>query len=77
MARELEDKWSYDEIDAAIGQWIVGRNAERNRAILRRRLLDGVRFEKLAEEFDLSVRHVKAIVYKSQDRLFRHMEVKP
>ena len=28
---------------------------------------------RLAEEFDLSVRHVKNIVYKSQERLFRHI----
>ena len=46
---------------------------ERDRAILKRRLIDGVCFEPLAEEFDLSVRHVKKIVYKEQDKLFRHM----
>ena len=44
---------------------------ERNRKILKRRLLDGIRFEPLAEEFDLSVRQVKNIVYKAEDRLFR------
>ena len=35
---------------------------ERNRAILCRRLIDGIHFEKLAEEFDLSVRQTKNIV---------------
>lgn len=44
---------------------------ERNRNILKRRLLDGICFEPLAEEFDLSVRQVKNIVYKSQNRLFK------
>lgn len=44
---------------------------ERNRKIIKRRLLDGIRFEPLAEEFDLSVRQVKNIVYKAEDRLFR------
>lgn len=44
---------------------------ERNRKIVKRRLLDGIRFEPLAEEFDLSVRQVKSIVYKAEDRLFR------
>ena len=44
---------------------------ERNRKILKRRLLDGIRFEPLAEEFDLSVRQVKNIVYKAEDKLFR------
>lgn len=46
-------------------------HSERNRAILKRRLIDGVCFEKLAEEFDLSVRQTKSIIYKEQDRLFR------
>lgn len=37
-------------------------HSERNRRILKRRLIDGVCFEPLAEEFDLSVRQVKSIV---------------
>ena len=39
-------------------------HSERDRAILKRRFVDGIRFEKLAEEFKLSVRQVKNIVYK-------------
>ena len=39
-------------------------HSERDRAILKRRYIDGICYEKLAEEFDLSVRHVKNIVYK-------------
>lgn len=46
---------------------------ERNRAILKRRMLDGIHFEPLAEEFDLSVRQVKNIVYKNQEIIFRHI----
>lgn len=45
---------------------------ERNRAILKRRLIDGICFEPLAEEFDMSVRQIKRIVYKSEMALFRH-----
>ena len=61
---------SREEIEYLIAQYIIGHKAERNRAILSRRLLDGVCFEPLAEEFDLSVRQVKNIVYKCQDKLF-------
>ena len=43
---------------------------ERNRRILERRLVDGIGFEDLAEEFDMSVRQVKTIVYKQQKVLF-------
>lgn len=44
---------------------------ERNRKILKRRLLDGICYEPLAEEFDMSVRQVKNIVYKCEAMLFR------
>ncbi len=56
------------EIEHLIDEWILN---ERNRAILKRRLIDGVYFEPLAEEFDLSVRQVKSIVYKGEDRIFK------
>lgn len=58
---------SRSQILELIDEWILN---ERNRAILKRRLIDGVTYERLAEEFDLSVRQVKAIVYKSEDRIF-------
>lgn len=58
------------EIVKAIEENIVGRNAERNRAILYRRLIDGICFEPLAEEFNLSVRQVKNIVYKCENKIF-------
>lgn len=65
---------SRTEIETAIDEWIIGRNAERNRAILKRRLIDGICYEPLAEEFDLSVRQVKNIVYRSQTKLLKHMK---
>ena len=49
------------------------RNAERDRRILYRRLVDGICFEPLAEEFDMSVRQIQNIVYKSQEKLFKHL----
>ena len=61
---------SKHELNELIDEWIIGRNAERNRAILRRRLFDGVTYEKLAEEFDMSVRQIKAIVYKCEEKIF-------
>lgn len=60
------------EIDRLIDEWVIGRNAERDRNILKRRLLDGITYDCLAEEFDLSVRQVKNIVYRREDELFRH-----
>lgn len=47
--------------------------AERDRAILKRRLLDGICFEQLAEESCLSVQQTKTIVYRAQKRLFEYI----
>ena len=62
----LEDM-SRTEIENLIDEWI---HNERNRAILKRRLLDGIYYEPLAEEFNMSVRQVKNIVYKAEEKLF-------
>ena len=47
---------------------------ERDRKILYRRLVDGVCFEPLAEEFDLSVSQTKRIIRKNTEILFRKMK---
>lgn len=62
--------YSRTEIETAIDEWILN---EKHRAILKRRLIDGICFEPLAEEFDMSVRQIKRIVYKTQEVLFRHL----
>lgn len=64
------DNLSVEQLEALIDSWI---KSERNRRLVKRRLLDGIRFEPLAEEFELSVRQVKNIVYKSEEILFRHL----
>jgi hypothetical protein len=46
-------------------------HSERDRKLLKRRLIDGICFEPLAEEFELSVAQVKRIVYKAQEKLLR------
>lgn len=57
-----------NDISNLIDLWV---NSERNRRILKRRLIDGIRYEPLAEEFDLSVRQIKNIVYKEQEKIFK------
>lgn len=65
---------SRTELEHLIDEWIIGRNAERDRKIMKRRLIDGVIFDDLAEEFELSVRQTKNIVYKCEERLFKHVK---
>ncbi len=69
---EIEDI-SNTELCKIIDEWINGRHAERNREIMKRRLIDGICLEPLAEEFGLSVRHIKEIVYKCEYIIFRHI----
>lgn len=69
----LELDISRSELEHLIDEWIIGKNSERDRKILKRRLLDGICYEPLAEEFDLSVQQIKNIIYKSQNKLFKHL----
>lgn len=63
-------EYTNSEIAMAIDEHI---HSERDRAILKRRLIDGICFEPLAEEFQLSVRQVKTIVYRGQEHVFVQM----
>lgn len=47
-------------------------HSERDRKILKRRLVDGIYFEPLAEEFNLSTRQVKNIVYRGEAKIFQY-----
>jgi len=65
---------SRSEIEYLIDEFIVNvSNAERNRNLMRRRLIDGVTYEKLAEEFSLSVCQTKNIVYSMTKLLESHV----
>lgn len=61
------------EVQNLINEWI---RSERDRKIVKRRLIDGIAYEKLAEEFydeyGLSVRQIKNIVYRSEVKMFCH-----
>ena len=63
-------EYTNSQIKELIDEWI---HSERERAILKRRLIDGITFEALAEEYDMSVRGMKYLVYKLQKILFKHL----
>lgn len=63
--------YTNSEIASAIDEYI---HSERDRAILKRRLIDGICFEPLAEEFELSVRQIKAVVYRGQEKVFSRLK---
>lgn len=62
--------YSYSEWEHIIDEWIFD---ERNRKIAKRRFLDGVKLESLAEEFELSVQQTKTILQRSINILIKHI----
>lgn len=54
---------SNSRISDTIDEWVRG---ERDRKIMKRRLIDGIKYEALAEEFDISVSHARRIVDRNR-----------
>jgi len=61
---------SRSQYEHLIDEWVF---SERDRLVLKRRLLDGLTYDRLAEEFDLSVRQTKTIVKKCSETIYRHV----
>lgn len=60
--------YTNSRINWAINEYV---HSERDRAILKRRYIDGICFEPLAEEFDLSIAQIKRIVYKHEKKILK------
>ena len=72
MRTETMPEYTNSQIREIISEYI---HSERDRNILCRRLIDGIPFEKLAEEFDISTRQVKRIVYDCENIIFQHIRL--
>ena len=48
-------------------------HSQRDRDVMKRRFIDGICYEPLAEEFDLSVSQIKRIVYKGTNCLLKYL----
>lgn len=64
------DELSNSEIEYLVDEWV---HSQRDRQIVKSRLLDGLTFEKLSEVYSLSVTQTKTIVRKAQERLLSHV----
>lgn len=71
QSKEKMIEYTNSQVEKVIDEYI---HSERDRSILKRRLIDGICYEPLAEEFDLSVRQIKSIIYKCEDLVFRHIQ---
>lgn len=64
-------EYSNSRVREIIGEYI---HDEKHRCIMRRRLIDNITIERLAEEFDLSVSQIKRIIWKDSEIIFRRLE---
>lgn len=63
-------EYETNSVSEAIDQWI---HSERDRKIMKRRLIDGICYEPLADEMDMSVRQIKDVVSKCEWIIFKHI----
>lgn len=69
----LTEEYNRSKLEVVIYEWINGENAERNRKLVSRRLFDGVTFERLAEEFDLSPKQARNVFHRCEEIIFKHI----
>ena len=62
---------SRSQWESIIDEWIFN---EEDRKMLKRRLLDGITMERLAEEFNYSVQYTYKRVERGSERLFNHIK---
>lgn len=63
-------EYTNSQIRELINEYI---HSSRDREILCSRLIDGMCYEIIAEEHQMSVRQIKTIVYKNEKRLFANI----
>lgn len=63
-------EYTNSHMEHCINEYI---HSSRNRTILKRKLIDNITYEKLAEEVNLSVRQVKTIVNSGKAALKPHI----
>ena len=69
----LTETYSRSDLERVIHEWINGAKGDRNRQLVARRLFDGLTFEELAEEFDLSPKQARNIFHKCENIIFKHI----
>ena len=62
--------YSNSQIRDLIAEYV---HSEKDRQILQRRLIDGITFERLAEEFEMSPKAIRIRIHKQEQILFRHL----
>ena len=68
MVADIE--YSNTDMSKAIDDYI---HSDRDRQILKSRLIDGLTYDELSDKYHLTSRRIKTIVYKAQEGLFKRL----
>lgn len=67
------------EITRIIYEWVIGRDAERDREIMVYRLIDGLTYEQIAARYQdthperpISTDTVKRVIHRRENQIFKH-----
>lgn len=58
-----------------IDEYVRGFKADRNKSMLKSKLITGMTYEEVAEEYDMSVRQVKYIISNTLQQIVTHLRV--
>ena len=70
--QDIFDDKCREEWEHLIDQWI---HNDIDRQMLKRKYLDGICFEPLSEEFEMSTNHCQKRVKKARKQLFKHIKI--
>lgn len=71
--KALPEDLNRSEWESLISERIIGRNAYRDREILKENLLDGRTYEWIAEAHDMSSRQIARILKSRRKQLYNNM----
>ena len=81
-SRDLPDDLSYSALQGIISEWVIGKNAERDREVMALWLLDGLTQDEITTRYMLahpdmpiSKDTVKRIIKDRAPKIFRHFPV--
>ena len=66
MRRKYDIEYVNSHLSELVNEYV---HSERDRKIILRRMIDGLTFDELSTEFNISDRQIKRIVYKNMDAI--------
>ena len=61
MGKSIKE-YSKSELEHLINEWVVGNNAQRNKRIIRDRLIKGLMIAELADKYNMSETRIKTVI---------------